>query len=82
MSLQLQPVQVATGSDDCESQLVFADGFLVAVLVHLSNQHEEAGMWFLEAGFGLISGPEQPPFADLDAAQAWISQRLREERVH
>jgi hypothetical protein len=52
------------------------------VLVHLSNQHEEAGMWFLEAGFGLISGPEQPPFADLDAAQAWISQRLREERVH
>jgi hypothetical protein len=83
MSLQLQPVQVATGSDDRESQLVFADGFLVAVLVHLSNQHEEeAGMWFLEAGFGLISGPEQPPFADLDAAQAWISQRLREERVH
>jgi hypothetical protein len=83
MSLQLQPVQVATGSDDRESQLVFADGFLVAVLVHLSNQHEEeAGMWFLEAGFGLISGPEQPPFADLDATQAWISQRLREERVH
>jgi hypothetical protein len=83
MSLQLQPIQVATGSNDHDSHLVFSDGLLVAVLVHLSEQHEdEAGMWFLEAGFGLISGPEQPPFADLDAAQAWISQRLREERVH
>jgi hypothetical protein len=83
MSLKLQPVQVATGSDDRESQLVFSDGFLVAVLVRLSDQHEEeAGMWFLEAGFGLISGPEQPPFANLDAAQAWIGQRLGEEQAH
>jgi hypothetical protein len=83
MSLRLQPVQVATGSDDHESYLVFSDGFLVAVLVRLSDQHEdEAGMWFLEAGFGLISGPEQPPFANLDAAQAWIMRRLSEERAH
>lgn len=77
MSLHLQPVRVATSSDDSASQLVFSDGFLVAVLVRLSEQHEEeAGMWFLEAGFGLISGPEEPSFADLDAAQAWISERL------
>jgi hypothetical protein len=83
MSLKLQPVQVATGSDDHESQLVFSDGFLVAVLVRLSDQHEdEAGMWFLEAGFGLISGPEQPPFPNLDAAQAWIRRRLSEDRAH
>jgi hypothetical protein len=80
MSLHLQPVQVATGSDDSESYLVFSDGFLVAVLVRLSDQHEEeAGMWFLEAGFGLISGPEVPPFVNLDAAQAWIVQRLASE---
>jgi hypothetical protein len=77
MSLRLQPVQVATGSHDAESQLVFADGFLVAVLVHLSDDHQdEAGMWFLEAGFGPIDDPRQPKFADLDKAQDWIMQRL------
>jgi hypothetical protein len=37
MSLHLQPVHVGTGSQNTESQLVFADGFLVAVLVHLSE---------------------------------------------
>lgn len=83
MSLHLQPVQVATGSNDHDSQLVFSDGLLVAVLVHLSDQHEEeAGMWFLEVGFGPISGPEQPPFTNLDAAQAWIKRRLGQERAH
>jgi len=79
MSLRLQPVQVATGSDDAESQLVFADGFLVAVLVHLSEQHEEdAGKWFLEAGFGPVDPVFPPLFADLDEAQVWIEQQLAE----
>ena len=77
MSLRLQPVQVATGSDDAESQLVFDDGFLVAVLVQLSEQHEdEAGNWFLEAGFGRVDHPNPPTFVDLDNAQSWIEQRL------
>ncbi|KAA0125365.1 hypothetical protein SAMN02799622_00238 [Methylobacterium sp. UNC378MF] len=77
MILNLQAVQVATGSDDAESQLVFADGFLVAVLVRLSAQHDEdAGKWFLEAGFGPI-GPAAPSlFADLGAARAWIMRQL------
>ncbi|GJD66948.1 hypothetical protein [Methylobacterium frigidaeris] len=53
MSLHLQPVPITTGSGDTESLLVFADGFLVAVLVCLSDDHgDEAGMWFLKAGFG------------------------------
>jgi hypothetical protein len=83
MSLHLQSVQLATGSDDSESQLVFSDGFLVAVLVHLSEMHEkDAGMWFLEAGFGPVSIREQPSFVDLDAAQAWITQRLGDWQVH
>jgi hypothetical protein len=74
MSLRLQPVQVATGSDDAESQLVFDDGFLVAVLVLLSDQHEDdAGQWFLETGYGPIDPVCPPPFADLDEAQAWIA---------
>ena len=77
MSLRLQPVHVTTGSHDTESQLLFADGFLVAVLVHLSDDHEDAaGMWFLEAGFGRVDTPTPPTFADLDDAQSWIEHRL------
>ena len=77
MSLHLQPVHVDTGSQDTESHLVFANGFLVAVLVQLSDDHEdEAGMWFLEAGFGRLGHPNPPTFADLDVAQAWIKRRL------
>ncbi|MBA9069900.1 hypothetical protein FHR71_003661 [Methylobacterium sp. RAS18] len=77
MSLRLQPVQVATGSLDTESLLVFSDGFLIAVLVQLSDDHEDrSGMWFLEAGFGPVDHPDPPTFADLDVAQSWIEQRL------
>ncbi|KAB1080593.1 hypothetical protein [Methylobacterium soli] len=77
MSLHLQPVRVATSSDDSESQLVFAEGFLVAMLVHLSEQHEDdAGRWFLEAGFGRIPSRDHPTFLDLDEAQTWIRQQL------
>lgn len=77
MSLRLQPVRVATGSDDIESHLVFADGFLVAVLVQLSDEHEdEAGHWFLEAGFGRVDDTNPPIFADLDEAQSWITDQL------
>jgi hypothetical protein len=77
MSLHLQPVHVGTGSKDTESHLVFADGFLVAVLVHLSDEHDaNAGKWFMEAGFGRVDHPNPPMFENLDEAQAWIEQRL------
>lgn len=77
MSLQLQPVRVKTGSHDTEGQLVFADGFLVAVLVRLSDEHDgDAGRWFLEAGFDGAEDRTQPTFADLDEAQAWIQCRI------
>jgi hypothetical protein len=77
MSLRLQPVQIATGSDDTESRLVFDDGFLVAVLVQLSDEHEnEAGRWYLEAGFGQVDRVRSATFADLDEAQAWIAGEL------
>jgi hypothetical protein len=78
MNLRLQPVQVATGSDDQESQLVFQDGFLVAVLVRLSDMHEsDAGSWYLEAGFGRVADLAPPLFTDLDQAQTWIADKLR-----
>ena len=74
MSLHLQPVQVGTGSHDTESQLVFADRFLVAVLVHLADEHgADEGNWFLEAGFGRVDHPNPPKFTDLDGAQAWCN---------
>ncbi|MCP1535495.1 hypothetical protein ACSD7O_06830 [Methylorubrum extorquens] len=77
MTLRLQPVQVGTGSSDMESQLVYSEGLLVAVLVRLSDDHDDrSGMWFLEAGFGRVDHPDPPTFADLDAAQDWIAQRL------
>ena len=77
MSLQLQPVQVATGSNDTEGQLVSAGGFLVAVLVRLSDDHAaNAGQWFLEAGVGRVDDPSPPTFADLDEAQGWIAHQL------
>lgn len=80
MSLHLQPVQVATGSDDQESRLVFHEDFLVAVLVRLSAIHEiDVGRWYLEAGFGRVDELNAPLFADLDEAQAWILEQLSSE---
>ena len=77
MSLHLQPARVAAGGNDTESQLVFEAGFLVAVLVRLSDDHEdEAGKWFLEVGFGPLDVVMRPTFADLDEAQDWIARRL------
>ncbi|MCJ2072529.1 hypothetical protein MKK75_27690 [Methylobacterium sp. J-030] len=80
MILSLQPVQVATKSDDAESQLVFADGFLVAVLVRLSEQHgADAGKWFLEAGFGPVDPIYPPVLTDLAAARVWILRQLAKD---
>ncbi|KMO44150.1 hypothetical protein VQ03_04230 [Methylobacterium tarhaniae] len=77
MTFHLKPVRVKTGSHDTEGQLVFAAGFLVAVLVRLSDDHEEdAGKWFLEAGFDGADDPVKPKFADLREAQDWIRHRL------
>lgn len=77
MTLTLQPVRVANGVDE-EGMLVFDEEHrLLAVLTHLSDGNEVApGQWFLEAGFGRLDGVTHPIFADLDAAEVWIGQRL------
>ncbi|HSV02800.1 MAG TPA: hypothetical protein VLI41_06300 [Phenylobacterium sp.] len=76
MSLTLQPILVATGEEG-EGCLVFHDRWLVAVLVRLSDLHEDrSGCWFLEKGFGGLDGPESPTFDNLDAAQDWIVEHL------
>jgi hypothetical protein len=81
MTLTLQPVRVANSIDE-EGMLVFdTEHRLLAVLTHLSAKNEVApGQWFLEAGFGRLDGINHPTFADLDAAEAWIDQRLAKDR--
>ncbi|GJD63967.1 hypothetical protein [Methylobacterium frigidaeris] len=77
MELTLQPVRVRTGSEAEQGLLVFVDGTLAAVLVCLSDEYgDEAGLWFLEAGFGSLASPQAETFVDLDAAEAWIARRL------
>ena len=77
MTVALQPVRVDTGSADQQGCLVFVDDRLVAVLVRLSEQHDDkAGRWFLEHGFGRLDGPAHPTFDDIGTAQAWIAGRL------
>ena len=77
MTLILQPVRVATGAEE-EGLLVFdQEQRLRAVLVHLSPENEVApGHWYLEAGFDGLGTANAPTFADLDAAQQWISARV------
>jgi len=76
-----KPVRVETGSADEDGRLVFADGKLVAVLVRLSDEHEEPelrGTWFLEVGFGWWLDDRNEVFPTLENAEAWIAQRLDE----
>ena len=81
MRLTLQPVRVGNGSDE-EGVLVFDDDQrLVAVLTHLGDQYDSAsGHWYLEAGFGPLEGLNHSTYADLDAAQEGIRQRLAGRR--
>jgi hypothetical protein len=81
MTLTLHPVRVGNGFDE-EGMLVFdREQRLVAVLTHLSDQYDGvSGHWYLEAGFGPLDGLDHPTFADLDAAQERISQRLARGR--
>ena len=79
MKVSLQPVRVANRHEE-EGMLVFADDRLVAVLVRLSDIHEGlAGEWFVETGFGPLEGREHPVFADLKAAEEWITRRLQRQ---
>jgi hypothetical protein len=80
MTLTLQPVRVGNGTDE-EGVLVFnGQQRLVAVLTHLGGQYDRvAGHWYLEAGFGRVDGVNHPTFADLEAATAWINQRLAQQ---
>jgi hypothetical protein len=55
--------------------MVLIDGKLAAVLSRLSSDHENAGHWFLECGFGPIARCEVE-FEDLNQAKSWIAKQL------
>lgn len=77
--LRIQSMPVYAGGGDEDGGLVLADGRLVAVLVRLADPAHGAlvGQWYLEAGFGPCSDAQpQPVFGSLDAAQAWVAERL------
>jgi hypothetical protein len=75
MTLEFQPIAVATGSADREGALVLLEGRLLAVLVRLSDQHGTvSGRWFLEHGFGRFDQPVYKVFPDLNAAREWFAQ--------
>lgn len=79
MAITFQPIAVETNSRDAEGMLVLANGSLVAVLVHLTDEAHAAAErrhWFLEAGFGRCSAAPPPLFADLDVARDWLEERL------
>lgn len=71
-----QPIAVDTASSDQEGMLAIADGLLIGVLVRLGTEHKEHDCWFMEAGFGRLSGYRPPPFASLDYAARWLISHL------
>ena len=72
LRLSLRDVPVRTGSQDREGRLVLADGELVAILVRLADEAHgsERGQWFLEVGFGSLTGGTARLFATLGEAEA------------
>src|SRR3954462_5911304 len=76
--ISLQPIEVLTASEDREGHPVLVDGNLAAVLVRLSDQAHDPllrGVWFIEAGFGVLDGRHEM-FASLEEAVASIERDL------
>ena len=73
----LQPVKVATGTDDESGVVVLLDGRMVAVLVKLAAEchGDMAGHWHVEAAFGPV-GQTASTFPQIAGALRWIAQRL------
>ena len=71
MGVTFRAIEVETGSMDREGVLVFEAERLIAILVRLSDLHEDAaGTWHLEYGPSFRKRPA--PFNSLDQAVTWI----------
>lgn len=75
--LTVEPIRIATASEDEAGLLVLIDRRLAAVLSRLdAGYHGEArGRWFVEAAFGDCAVPATPPHARLGDALRWIAER-------
>lgn len=87
MSLQVVrvPTKVASSESDTEGALLYVNEHLVAVLTCLApntgHEPELWHKWFLEAGFGPCAcPPRNTTFETLEAAEAWVMQRMGKAR--
>jgi hypothetical protein len=75
VAVTLQPVLVETGTQDEEGRLVFVDGRLVAVLVLLSDAHEDVADTVPGARLRRLHA--HLTFPGLGAATGWIAEQCR-----
>jgi hypothetical protein len=80
MKVTWQCVRVGSGfTREEDGRLVFVDGTLAAILVCHPEDYEEPalrGSWFIEAGFGPITGVPET-FPSFEDAVAWILRRFK-----
>ena len=80
MRLQFQQVRTPVETTG-EGMLVFLNGWLIAVLVRLSEDHgATAGHWFPESLYGSLGEAGQPVFCDLEEAEHWLKSQVIERR--
>ena len=72
--VDLRPILVDTGGDDCDGRLILARDRLVGVAVRLVSEEQGPlrGLWSLEAGFGPLEFSRPEPFIDLAALESWV----------
>lgn len=79
-----QPALIPLGLETERAFLLFASEQLLAIMVFLDpvkfrNDPEIAGKWSLEIGFGPCQvGTSTVLFDGLEAANAWVAERYRE----
>ena len=83
LDISFQPMRVRIDGHDSEGRLVLVDNQLAAVIVRLDGQShdpDQRGLWHLEAGFGMYTGPRPMLlFKTLEEARAWVERALAHE---
>lgn len=73
--LSLSEIRIGTVRGGETGFLVWKSGQLVAVLTEIDEEaYCTKGKWFLEAGFGLLSGTHRN-FGTLEEAMNWVDRR-------
>jgi hypothetical protein len=75
VDVRFEPVSISI-EGVTDARLAFASEHLIALLVHLANDHdipELRSIWFVEAAFGDHDGASGRTFASLSEAAAYFS---------